>query len=90
MVTENPREHRFERPIHDTAVAAAYYRDEEGKLAFIHTEVPMEFSGQGIGTQLASGALNILRETGRRAILVCPFMNAFYAKHPEYADVVDG
>jgi glutathione S-transferase len=89
-VRENPREHRFERAIHDTAFAAAYYRDTDGKLAFIHTEVPSEFSGQGIGTELARGAFDILRESGRRAVLVCPFMTHFYAKHPEYADVIDG
>jgi predicted GNAT family acetyltransferase len=87
-VTENPPEHRFERPIHDTALAAAYYREQAGDLAFIHTEVPAEFSGLGIGTELARGAFDILRESGRRAVLVCPFMANFYAKHPEYADVV--
>jgi glutathione S-transferase len=89
-VTENRKAHRFERPIHDTAIAAAYYRDADGKLAFIHTEVPFEFSGQGIATELARGAFEILRESGRKATLVCPFMVHFYTKHPEYADVVDG
>src|SRR5262249_5978769 len=88
-VTENPGQHRFERPIHDTAIAAAYYRDADGRLAFTHTEVPSEFSGQGIGTELARGAFDILRVTGRRAVLVCPFMTHFYATHPEYADVVE-
>jgi len=88
-VTENPREHRFERAIHDTAFAAAYYRDTDGKLAFIQTEVPSEFSGQGIGTELARGAFDILRQSGRRAVLICPFMAHVYAKHPEYADVVE-
>jgi glutathione S-transferase len=89
-VIENPGAHRFERPIHDTAIAAAYYRNADGKLAFIHTEVPSEFSGQGIATELARGSFEILRESGRKAILICPFMAHFYTKHPEYADVVDG
>jgi glutathione S-transferase len=89
-VIENRDEHRFERPIHDTAIAAAYYRDADGNLAFIHTEVPSEFSGQGIATELARGTFEILRESGRKAVLVCPFMAHFYTKHPEYADVVAG
>jgi glutathione S-transferase len=89
-VTENPRQHRFERAIHETALAAAYYRDADGRLAFIHTEVPSAFSGQGIGTELARGTFDILRRSGRRAVLVCPFMSHFYANHPEYADVVEG
>lgn len=89
-VRENPREHRFERPIHDDAIAAAYYRDEGGKLVFIHTEVPPEFEGLGIGTDLAHGTFELVRETGRKAVLVCPFMVEYAATHPEFADVVVG
>ena len=89
-VRENPALSRFERPIHDTAIAAAYYRDAQGKVAFIHTEVPTEFSGQGIATELARGAFELLRGSGRKAILICPFMAHFANTHPEYADVVAG
>ncbi|MDX8514454.1 GNAT family N-acetyltransferase [Mesorhizobium captivum] len=71
-------------------LASAYYRIESGKVALIHTEVPSEFSGQGIASRLAQGTFELLRKTGRKAILKCPFMNRFFAKHPEYADVVDG
>ena len=81
-------QHRFERPIHDTAIAAAYYRDADGKLVFIHTEVPAEFSGQGIATALARGTFELLRQTGRKAELICPFMVHFVNTHPEYKDVV--
>jgi predicted GNAT family acetyltransferase len=90
VVTENPEQHRFERPIHDTAMAAAYYRDEDGKVVFIHTETPAEYSGMGIATDLARGAFEILRASGRKAILICPFMVHFFTTHPEYADVVEG
>ena len=89
-VKENAAEHRFERPIHDGAIAAAYYRDAEGKLVFVHTEVPTAFSGQGIATDLVRGTFELLRQSKRQAILKCPFMVRFYAKHPEYADIVVG
>jgi len=89
-VRENTQEHRFERPIHDDAMAALYYRVADGKLVFVHVEVPTEFSGLGIGTELAQGALDIVRKSGRKAILKCPFMSQFYITHPEYRDVVDG
>jgi glutathione S-transferase len=89
-VKENAEQHRFERPIHDGAIAAAYYRDADGKLAFIHTEVPTAFSGQGIATDLALGTFELLRQSKRKAILKCPFMAHVYAKHPEYADIVVG
>ena len=92
QVTENAAMHRFELPIEggDGAIAAAYYRDEDGVLVLTHTEVPSEFGGRGIGSRLARGVFDILRTTGRKAVLRCPFMGAWYAKHPDYADVVAG
>ncbi|MER8697790.1 GNAT family N-acetyltransferase [Mesorhizobium sp. M1273] len=90
QVVENVQQHRFELPIAGDMFAAAYYRLEGGKVALIHTEVPSEFSGQGIASQLAQGTFQLLRKTGRKAILKCPFMSRFFAKHPDYADVVGG
>jgi uncharacterized protein len=90
-VTENAAQHRFELPIEGSdAIAGAYYREEDGNLVLTHTEVPSEFSGHGIGTRLARGVFEILRETGRKAVLKCAFMGAFYSRHPEYSDVVAG
>jgi predicted GNAT family acetyltransferase len=89
-VKENAEQHRFELPIADGAIAAAYYRMEGGLVVLIHTEVPAEFSGQGIASRLAQGAFEILRKTGRKAVLKCPFMSRYFAKHPEYADIVAG
>jgi len=89
-VRENSEQHRFERPIHNSAIAAAYYRDTDGHLAFTHTEVPTEFSGLGIASALARGTFELLRVSGRKAVLICPFMVHFFKKHPEYADIVVG
>jgi predicted GNAT family acetyltransferase len=89
-VRENPQQHRFELPLRDGAFAAAYYRIEDGRVVLFHTEVPAEFSGQGIGAQLASGTFELLRQSGRKAVLKCPFMVRYSAKHPQYADVVGG
>ena len=54
----------------------------------IHTETPSEFSGLGIATELAHGTFDLIRESGRKAVLKCPFMVHFYLRHPEYADIV--
>ncbi|BAV45385.1 acetyltransferase-like protein [Mesorhizobium loti] len=90
QVVENVVLHRFELPIAAEMLAAAYYRVEDGKVVLIHTEVPSEFSGQGIASRLAQGTFELLRKTGRRVVLQCPFMSWFFERHPEYADVVDG
>jgi predicted GNAT family acetyltransferase len=89
-VRENPEQQRFELPIRGEAISAVYYRIVDGKLVLTHTETPSEFAGQGIATQLAHGTFALLRKSGRKAVLRCPFMTHFFATHPEYADVVDG
>lgn len=89
-VVENIQQHRFEMAIAHEMLAVAWYRIENGKVVLVHTEVPLEFSGQGIASRLAQGTFELLRKTDRKAILKCPFMTWFFSKHPEYADVVDG
>ena len=91
MVVDNPAEHRFELALEGDDIAAAYYRiDENGNVALIHTEVPYAYSGLGIGTRLAIGTFDLIRASGRKVVLKCSFMAAFYARHPEYRDIVAG
>jgi predicted GNAT family acetyltransferase len=89
-VRENVEEHRFELPIADGVFAAAYYRVDNGNVVLIHTEVPTEYSGQGFASRLAEGTFELLRKSGRKAVLRCPFMVRYFAKHPEFAEVVAG
>ena len=90
-VVENPQEHRFELALEGDDIAAADYRlDENGDLVLIHTEVPYEYSGRGIGTRLATGTFDLIRASGRKAVLRCSFMQRFYATHPQYSDIVVG
>ena len=90
-VINNPAEHRFQMALDGEDIAAAYYRiDENGRVVLIHTEVPYEYSGRGIGTRLATGVFDLIRASGRKAVLRCSFMARFYATHREYGDIVDG
>jgi len=91
-IIDNPAEHRFELPIEgsDGDIAAAYYRNEDGRFILIHTEVPFAFTGQGIGSQLARGVFEAIRARGGKVVLRCPFMGRYHARHPEYSDIVIG
>ncbi len=88
-VFERPELHRFELEI-DRGVATAYYRKDGNRLVLTHTEVPQELAGRGVGSRLAKGVFEIVRMTDRKVILKCSFMAGWYARHPEYGDVVDG
>ena len=79
--------HRFELEV-DGHIAATYYKLADGVITFIHTEVPPELGGKGIGSQLIKGALDQVRTDGLKVIAECPFVKAYIEKHPDYADLL--
>lgn len=91
-VIHNPAENRFELSIDGTdEKGLAYYRrDENGNRVLTHTEVPQAFSGRGLASRLARAVFDDARQHGLKLVLKCPFMAAWYARHPEYSDVVAG
>lgn len=88
-VKENPELRRFELPLEDGA-ALAYYRLDGNRVVLTHTEVPFQYTGHGVGSRLAKSVFDILRQTGRKAVVKCPFLTVWLSRHPEYNDVVDG
>lgn len=88
-ISDNVAASRFELAVGDE-IAMAYYRNEDGRVVLTHTEVPQALSGQGVGTRLARGVFETLRQRQARIIAKCPFMAAFAAKHPEYSAMLDG
>ncbi|GGD40759.1 GNAT family N-acetyltransferase [Aureimonas glaciei] len=53
-----------------------------------HTDVPDAFRGQGAGLLLVERAIADARASGKKIIPLCPFANAQFRKHPEWADVL--
>lgn len=89
-IQNNTQMQRYELPIKGDAIAMAYYRIEDEKVILTHTEVPFEYSGAGIGTQLADGVFAMIRKSGQKVVLRCAFMAGYAAKHPEYNDLIAG
>lgn len=86
-VTNNPAHHRYELAV-DGHIAATYYSIADGVITFIHTEVPPELGGKGIGSKLIKGALDKVRTDGLKVIAQCPFVKAFIEKNPAYQDLL--
>lgn len=74
----------------DDPALAFYALDDNGHRVLTHTEVPFAYSGQGIASRLARGVFDDARQSGVKLVLKCPFMAGWFARHPEYADVVAG
>jgi predicted GNAT family acetyltransferase len=86
-VVNNPAKHRYELAV-DGHIAATYYQIADGVITIVHTEVPPELGGKGIGSRLIQGALDQIRADGLKVIAQCPFVKAWIDKHPDYADLV--
>jgi uncharacterized protein len=86
-VRDNTALNRFELDI-DGHQAVAYYRLTPGVITFVHTEVPQELSGRGVGSKLIRSALEMVRAQGLKVVPRCPFVSAFMGKHPEYNDLL--
>ena len=86
-ITDNKAQHRYELTA-DGHLAATYYEIADGVITFVHTEVPPELGGRGIGSKLIRGALDQVRAGGLRVIAQCPFVKAFIEKNPTYHDLL--
>ncbi|MGV6871077.1 GNAT family N-acetyltransferase [Pseudochelatococcus sp. B33] len=93
-VANNTTDRRFELTV-DDHVAFINYRIEsagDGGAAvyvFEHTVVPPELGGRGVGTRLASGALDAVREAGAHIRSECSFISSFLKKHhDQYEDIL--
>ena len=86
-VQDNTARSRFELSV-DDHVAFSNYKREDGVLTVLHTEVPKELGGRGIGSALARGVLDLARAQGLKVRPICPFVKAYMEKHPEYADLL--
>ncbi len=88
-IRDNPERQRFEADLGDGSLAVAEYDLPPGKIRFLHTEVPPEHEGKGIGSALIRYALNEVRRRDLKVIPICPFFAAYMQKHAEVQDLLD-
>jgi predicted GNAT family acetyltransferase len=86
-VSDNSTEKRFELEV-DGHIAAAHYELSDGVITFVHTDVPPELGGKGIGSKLVKGALDQVRAGGLKVVAQCPFVRGWIEKNPDYADLL--
>jgi predicted GNAT family acetyltransferase len=88
VIVDNPAESRYEARLGDRVVGSSEYEIGEWTITFTHTETDPALEGRGIGSRLAAGALDDVRERGFRVVARCPFIAAWIRRHREYADLL--
>jgi predicted GNAT family acetyltransferase len=86
-VSDNTVKSRYELDV-DGHIAFVDYRLRPDRIVLVHTEVPSELGGRGVGSKLARGTLDAVRKRGLKAEIRCDFLASYVQKHPEYADLV--
>ncbi|MGH9274992.1 MAG: GNAT family N-acetyltransferase [Acidimicrobiales bacterium] len=84
QVTDNAEEQRFELTM-DGHVAELVYRLEGDRLVLVHTGVPDELEGHGIGGRLVRAALARAELADLTIVPQCPFARAWLERHPDDA-----
>jgi predicted GNAT family acetyltransferase len=69
-------------------VAYLEYSLSGNVLELTHTEVPKKLRGMGLASSLAETALHWARENNLKVDIICPSVQAYVVKHPEYSDLV--
>lgn len=66
-------------------VAELVYRLEGDRLRLVHTGVPDELGGRGLGGVLVRAAVDRAERDGLTIVPDCPFARGWLEKHPEEA-----
>ena len=87
QIKNNVERNRFELTMGDKT-ALLTYTMSGNRIIFIHTEVPPEFQGTGIGNRLAQTALEFAKAQEYFVLARCPFVAAYIRRHPEYQSLL--
>jgi len=72
----------------DGHTAELTYRLDGDRLTLIHTGVPDELEGQGIGSALVRGAVDRAAEDELTLVPRCAFARRWLTEHPDVASTV--
>lgn len=84
---DNENHNRFELDVEGT-IAFVTYKKSPKAITLVHTEVPSELGGRGIGSKLGRAALDAVRTQRRKLSVECDFIRSFIMKYPEYNDLL--
>lgn len=82
QVTDNQAQSRFELDT-DGHVAELVYHRNRNRLVIIHTDVPVELEGRGIGGRLVVAAVDRAAREGLTVVPLCPFARGWLERHAD-------
>lgn len=71
-------------------IAEITFPEEDGVAVIDHTFVDGSLRGPGVAGQLVRAAADQIRDQGKKARAVCTYARAWFDRHPEQADLLEG
>jgi predicted GNAT family acetyltransferase len=87
-IRDVPESNRYEARFGAELAGWVDYRRVRDRLVALHTEVPPEFGGRGVGSKLIRRVLDDARAGGLKITPRCPFFIAHFERHPEDRDLI--
>ena len=87
MITNNQLAERFEIA-YGKNVAILEYMVAAGLMTLVHTEVPDELGGKGLGAKLVKYALEHAKRNNLRVVAHCKFAQSYILRHEEYSSLI--
>jgi predicted GNAT family acetyltransferase len=57
-------------------------------IFLIHTEVPKELEGKGVGGAIVQKTLQYAKDNNYKIVPLCPFVRSYLERHKEWNDIV--
>ena len=86
-LTDNQAAHHFELVVEGHTAFIDYKRSNE-RLFLIHTEVPDELEGKGVGSAIVEKAFKYAEQNNLKIVPLCSFVQSYLKRHQEWSRIV--
>jgi predicted GNAT family acetyltransferase len=89
VVRDNAQKRQFEACVEGDLAGFSAYELTDAGIMILHTEVDDAFEGKGVGSALVRQMLDqILADDELKVTVLCPFVNAWLRRHPDYQELI--
>lgn len=86
-IVRNSDQSQFEA-VKDDQTAVAQYHLNGAQMTITHIVVPPAIEGQGVASALCQFIVQTARDESLKIVPQCPFMAAYFRRHPATQDVL--